>query len=401
MTTSTQNTAYTSAAKILHWLVAALVVLQFVLANLAENADDAGQALRELALLAHHKSVGISILALAVVRLLWRLAMPPPELPPTIPRWQKSVSRISHVLLYGLIFLLPISGWLMSSASAYSVSWFNLVQLPDFVAPDPELKAIFLGIHKVLGKALFAVATLHMLAALKHHFIDKDSVLTRMSSPLSLGLFALVIAIGAATLGKKEAAIDEVAPVADLIAEAIVEPVVEPVEQLTDLPIWQIDAASSYIRFTGDQAGASFDGAWQDWSAELRFDSERLEDSSFDVSIRTAAVSTGDADRDATLADPEWFDVVRFPEARYRANRFTPLADGDFTAHGELIVKGVASPVSLNFSVKETGAERLLVGTAGLLRLDLGVGTGEWQDTTWVGNDVQVSVRVQASASDR
>jgi cytochrome b561 len=409
---------YTSTARILHWLVAGLIVLQFILANLAERADDAGLAVRQLALLANHKSVGISILALAIFRLAWRLLVSPPELPKTVAHWQLRASQLSHWLLYGLIFLLPISGWLMSSASAYSVSWFNLVPLPDFVAADPELKELFRGIHELLGKALFIIASVHILAALKHQFIDRDGVLTRMSSPLNLGLFVLVIAVGAWTLGRVATSpvSDEVAEPA-IIAEpapyesaspAAVEPgttlapvevVVEPVLPPADLSTWRIDHADSYIQFTGDQAGAEFDGVWPSWSAQLRFAGDRLEDSSFDVSIRTAEVSTGDVDRDTTLADPEWFDVANFPEAHYRASRFTQLADGSFAANGELIIKGVATPVLLNFSVAANGDERVLAGSAELLRLELGLGTGEWEDTTWVGNEVRVNVRVHASVS--
>lgn len=398
---------YTSMSKILHWLVAGLIVLQFVLASLAENADDAGLALRQLALLANHKSVGISILALAIVRLAWRLAVAPPDLPQTMVRWQLVAARVSHGLLYALIFLLPISGWLMSSASAFSVSWFNLVQLPDFVLPDPVLKEWLKGIHELLGKMLFVLACIHILAALKHHFIDKDPVLRRMTSPFSIALFVAVITAGVATLTTVAPVDgDDAAPEQDTgIAvpaprEAVIEAAVVAPTAPADLPIWQINHADSFIRFTADQAGASFDGAWQDWSAELRFDSERLEDSSFDVSIRSAAVSTGDAERDATLADPEWFDTARFPVAYYRAGRFTRLADGGFSADGELTIKGAATPVSLQFTVENIAGERVLLGTADLLRLELGVGTGEWQDTAWIADEVRVSVRVRAAVPE-
>jgi polyisoprenoid-binding protein YceI len=313
----------------------------------------------------------------------------------------------------------------MSSASAYSVSWFNLVQLPDFVAPDPDLKQTLKGIHELLGKALFVVACVHILAALKHHFIDRDGVLARMSSPLNLGLFVLVIAVGVWALGwvvtspasrealppalveqpppKESAKSSPVQPEPEistaLPAPMVAETVAEPIVVLADLPTWRIDYDDSYIRFTGDQAGANFDGVWKSWSAELQFDNKRLADSAFDVTIRTAEVSTEDADRDATLADPEWFDVAKFPEANYRASQFTKHADGSFSAQGELTIKGVTSPVALHFSVDANGDDRVLAGSADLLRLDLGVGTGEWADTSWVGNEVRVSVRVHASVS--
>ncbi|MDA1064503.1 MAG: cytochrome b, partial [Proteobacteria bacterium] len=154
-------TRYHSFSQFLHWAIAGLIVLQFILANLAEGAADSGSALRELALLANHKSVGITVLALVIVRLMWRVKKPPPALPATMDQWQILASHISHWALYGLIILIPVSGWLMSSASAYSVSWFNLFQLPDFVAPDPGLKELFKETHELLGKLLFVVAVVH------------------------------------------------------------------------------------------------------------------------------------------------------------------------------------------------------------------------------------------------
>jgi len=180
MNTAPSNKSYTSTAKMLHWLVAGLVVVQFVLANLAERAEDADDAVRELALFANHRSVGITILALVIIRLLWRWRNPAPRLPETMPRWQLTASKISHWSLYGILLVMPISGWLMSSAAEVSVSWFNVVQLPDFVAPNHDLHEIFEEIHELLATLLFVIASLHILAALKHGLFDKDGVLQRM-----------------------------------------------------------------------------------------------------------------------------------------------------------------------------------------------------------------------------
>lgn len=248
------NTHYTSTAKILHWLVAGLIVLQFVLAKLAENTDS---PVRELALLANHKSVGITILALAVVRILWRFRNKAPALPASMPRWQVLSSHVSHWTLYALLFLIPLSGWLMSSASAYSVSWFNLIQLPDFVAPNPDLKETFEEIHELLANLLAAVALLHIAAALKHAIIDKDGVLSRMSSTATVALFAAVIVLGVYALalpGKPAPAATSSTSNAATAASAADEPVAS-----STLPVWNIDYEASFIHFTGDQAGAEFE----------------------------------------------------------------------------------------------------------------------------------------------
>lgn len=173
---------YTTTAKLLHWLVASLVAVQFVLVNLAERAEDADDLVSELSLFVNHRSVGITILALIIFRLLWRWRNPPPPLPEIVPRWQLMASRVSHYSLYGILLIMPISGWLMSSAADVSVSWFGLVNLPDFVAPNHDREEFFEEIHELLATLLLVIASLHILAALKHGLFDKDGVLQRMWS---------------------------------------------------------------------------------------------------------------------------------------------------------------------------------------------------------------------------
>ena len=389
------NTYYSTTAKLLHWTIAGAIVLQFVLADLAERAGDADHAVQQLGLLANHKSVGITILVLAIVRIGWRLTHKPPPLPSAIPTWQVRASHLSHWSLYALIVAIPLSGWLMSSASAYSVSWFNLIQLPDFVAADPELKKTLKEVHETLAKILFLLALLHILAALKHAVIDKDGVLQRMLSTVSLALFVIVIALGVGVLGQagKRSGDADNTTTASTPATAVQSQSAT----ISELPVWQIDYAKSYIHFTGDQAGAIFKGEWLSWSAELRFSADDLDSGLFDVTVNTAEVNTNDKDRDDVLSDPEWFDPRQYPQAYYRAASFSKNGDGSYNALGNLVVKGQSAPVVLKFTVEENDEQRVLLGHAEFLRLDLGIGVGEWEDTTWVENEVRVDVRVEAS----
>ena len=173
-----RNTAvrYGFVAQGLHWVIAGLLIVQVTLGKIA---DDLPLGLDKLALTARHKSVGITILALAAIRLAWRLIDRPPA-PPPMPRWQFVASRLTHAAFYVLLFAMPLSGWLMSSASNYPVSWFGLVQLPDFVRPDEGLEQLLEEVHETLAKVLITLAILHVAAALKHQFIDRDGLLTRM-----------------------------------------------------------------------------------------------------------------------------------------------------------------------------------------------------------------------------
>lgn len=167
---------YGSVAQTLHWVVVVLLIVQFVLATIA---DDLPNGFEKLVTLARHKSVGMTILALAALRLAWRFFDHPPPLA-SMPRWQAVSARISHMALYALLFAMPLTGWMMSSASNMPVSWFGLAQLPDLVAPDPALKEALNEIHEALSKILIAFASLHVAAALKHQFLDRDGLMFRM-----------------------------------------------------------------------------------------------------------------------------------------------------------------------------------------------------------------------------
>jgi cytochrome b561 len=177
MTNATTVTRYGAVAQTLHWIVAALIVTQFVL---AWTADDLPLGMHKLILLARHKSVGMTVLMLAVLRLGWRLGHPPPPLPAGMAPLEQRLAHATHAAFYVLLFAMPLTGWLMSSAKNYSVSWFGLFTWPNLIGRDETAFAWLRGTHTTLSWALLAIAVLHMLAALKHHFWNKDSVLKRM-----------------------------------------------------------------------------------------------------------------------------------------------------------------------------------------------------------------------------
>lgn len=176
MTVRNSPARYGSVAQTLHWLIVGLVILQFTLARIADNLPLGPD---KVGTMARHKSVGITILMLAILRLVWRLFDPPPS-PPPMRRWQLLASRVSHTALYALLFAMPLTGWMMSSASNYPVSWFGFYQLPDLVGPDHDLKETLEEVHETLFNILAAIAGLHIAAALKHQFIDRDGLLFRM-----------------------------------------------------------------------------------------------------------------------------------------------------------------------------------------------------------------------------
>ena len=172
-----QATRYSAVAQTFHWVIAGLISVQFVLGRLAEPLP---LGVHKLSLLARHKSVGMTILMLAVLRLLWRLWHPAPPLPAGMTRLERIGARGTHVAFYVLLFAMPLTGWTMSSAKNYSVSWFGLFTWPNLIGKNEAAFEFLRTTHDTLSGLLFAVAVLHILAALKHHFWNRDDVLVRM-----------------------------------------------------------------------------------------------------------------------------------------------------------------------------------------------------------------------------
>jgi cytochrome b561 len=170
-------TRYTAVAQLFHWIIAALIVTQF---TLAWTAEDLPLGVHKLALLARHKSFGMTVLMLAILRLLWRLKNPPPALPTGMTPIERQLAKATHVAFYVLLFAMPLTGWMMSSAKNYSVSWFGLFTWPNLIAKNETAFNFLKSTHDYLSDALFVIAVLHILAALKHHFWNKDDVFLRM-----------------------------------------------------------------------------------------------------------------------------------------------------------------------------------------------------------------------------
>jgi cytochrome b561 len=174
-----RNTAdsWGAPAKFFHWVMAALILAQIALGVTAANWRVSPM---KLELFFWHKSTGMLILLLVALRLLWRLANPAPELPSGMPAWERAAARASHLLLYVLMIALPIAGWIVNSASNVPFRIFWLIPLPAIVAPDQYTADLAALVHRGLAALLALVLAAHIGAALRHHFVKRNTVLIRM-----------------------------------------------------------------------------------------------------------------------------------------------------------------------------------------------------------------------------
>jgi len=171
-------TRYTGFAIALHWLLAGAILCGFIMGLQMADAPPSPVRVRWIN---YHKWIGLTVLMLSVVRLLWRLSHTPPPMPDSMPPWQRSAARWAHRLLYACFFVIPLIGWAYSNAFGFHVSYLGLFQLPDLVAKDKELAKVLLQVHATLAWTLAVLVGLHAAAALKHHWVDRDDLLLRMS----------------------------------------------------------------------------------------------------------------------------------------------------------------------------------------------------------------------------
>jgi len=167
-----------SAAKFFHWTTVALILVQGTVGLIMVGLPKQPSV---IPVYSFHKSLGLTILLFATLRLAWRAFDPRPNEPPSVPRWQAIGARAGHALLYALIFAVPLSGWWYDSVSALRpLYWFGLFEVPHLGGPDPGWKDFAADTHRYLFWLLIAVAAGHATFALAHHFNNRDDVLRRM-----------------------------------------------------------------------------------------------------------------------------------------------------------------------------------------------------------------------------
>lgn len=168
---------YTSTAIALHWLMFALIASGFALAVYMTGLPLSPQKLKYFS---WHKWIGVTVFMLVVARLAWRLTHPAPALPAMMPAWQQRAAALIHAALYALVLVIPPTGWLYSSATGVPTVYLGLLQLPDLLEKDKALAGQLKLVHVTLNYTMLTLVVIHIAAALKHHFVDRDGVLRRM-----------------------------------------------------------------------------------------------------------------------------------------------------------------------------------------------------------------------------
>lgn len=155
---------------------------------------------------------------------------------------------------------------------------------------------------------------------------------------------------------------------------------------------WQLVPDSSTVRFIGVQEGSAFRGRFENFSAMIEFDPQNPSSGKIIGVVKMDSADTGDAERDATLLEEDWFNPQNYPESRFESEKIEPLPDGTFAAHGQLTIVGVSQPVTMTFEFEVDGATAQFSGSFDIKRLDFGVG---WDATNWIDDEVGVQVELE------
>ncbi|WP_116367053.1 cytochrome b/b6 domain-containing protein [Parahaliea mediterranea] len=404
---------WSAAGKLLHWLFAALILAAIVLALVAGEMPLSPTKLR---VYIWHKSLGITVLALLLARVVWRLRATAPPQPAGLSSLNVRLAGAGHFALYVLMLLIPLSGWVLNSTADFPFRWFGMFAVPSLTGPDRDLQHAFESVHGTLAWLLIVLLMGHVAMAIGHHLRSRD-FLQRMAPTSGYGRGALAIALAGALgvgvyawrLPGQQSPAGEAPSSAmaggDAIQAAEAKEAPEAVSAarslslpLSKAPQWPMVATESHLGFTATYDNVAFQGHFPSFKADIRFDPQNLPGSRFDAAIPLAGVTTGSDERDMSLPGADWFHVDEYPNARYTAARFSAGGDGSFVAHGTLNLKGVERAVALQFTWREDGDNARLSGQAVLDRRQFNVGSGMWANDSTVGFEVIVQVDLQLRA---
>jgi cytochrome b561 len=365
---STHVDGYGGVAIAAHWLTVVLVVANLLLGLSMVPMPISPTKLQWYIV---HKSIGATVFLTTGARLAWRLVRGvPPSVP--MPEWQRRAAVAVHRSMYALLIAIPLSGWLYSSSTGVQVVYLGAFPLPDLVAKDRELAGLLRLVHVGLNTLLVTLVAVHVGAALRHYFVDRDAVLARM--------LPFAKPRGSASGTRAFAAL--------LVAGALLS-FVETAEAQ------RVIVEKSDIRFVSKQMGVNFEGRFRKWNADVQFRPRDLARSKAEFTIDLVSIDLASADSENEAKDRMWFDMATYPVARFVSTSFRSTGPDKYDVAGKLTLKGVTKDivVPIAFS-RDAAGNSVAEGSFVVKRLEFKIGEGLWSDTDTIANEVVVRLKV-------
>lgn len=395
MALSNTHIRYGGVTKSFHWLSALLILTLIGLGLFSEDlpyTTDAEVA-RKAWFFSLHKTLGVLAFFVALARILWALSQPKPGLLNADKKLESFVAELVHWLLYGALVIVPLSGWIgHAAASGFAPIWWPFGQNLPLVPKSTVVEHVFGAIHGVAGKVLIGSILLHIVGALKHHLIDRDSTLRRMlpgepaigalphaahsRTPVVTALVIWLVAVGAA--GTFAGLANDTGSAAPELAEVASD--------------WQVN--EGVIEITVTQFGSQITGGFADWTAAITFDDTIVSGVVGDVTttISIPSLTLGSVTKQAMGAD--FFAADTYPTAIFAAD-IQHASDG-YEAKGTLTIKDHTVPLTLPFLLSINGDTAEMRADFTLDRLDFGIGDNMPKEDS-LGFAVDVDVRLSAA----
>ena len=401
---------YNSVAISLHGLIAILLTGMLATGKYMTSLDETDHL--RYSLTQWHKSFGITLLFLVLIRVLWRLLHKPPVLPSSVTVFERLGSHATHVLMYVLMVVLPLSGWVMVSASPLNLSTvlFGIMPWPHFPLADKSSLAEPTAMaHIWLANTLLLLILMHVGAAFFHQLVRKDHLISRMiissshrkANDLNHGL-VFGFCLGLAGMGFLASQLSPVSVGAIENSVAQVESKVDSqVESKVDS---QVDSnvntlaatVVSTVEFQVLQNGSPLDGHFSSTDIALSVDINNPSQASLVATVLTASVSTGDSQLDATVVTTDWFASDDHPEATFASSSFESAGANAFVVRGVLTIKDIAKDIEFDLILEDTLDDQVGRGQFVINRSDFGVGDDGQDEFV----DTDVTIRFEASNSE-
>jgi cytochrome b561 len=380
-----------------HWVIALLILMLLIIGYKMGTIPFGPDKLYVIGM---HKSFGMTVFALGIMRIIWRFISAPPPSLPTHAGYEKFLAKTIHAVFYICMIGMPLSGWIMSAAGEYPVRYFNLFNIPPIVGKNEDLMEAMREVHEVLALVLAGSIALHVAGAVKHKIIDRDETMKRMGAHLVLAVLGVLMLATAGYYSLDESSEEGRDSGTDKVVSEGIAKADETIEG-ESAQGWVIRQEASSIGFNFTQYGQGVESRFEDWSGKIVFDKNNLEASSAEIHIKAASLKTGSEDRDNTARGAEWFDVEKFPEIVFKSESFSDLGSKRYAVSGDLTIRDVTKPVNFEFTLDEESLgqsqkKATMDGALTLNRLDFGVGQGQWQAVDAIGADIAIKLHVEA-----
>ncbi|BFM05870.1 cytochrome b/b6 domain-containing protein [Halioxenophilus aromaticivorans] len=383
---------YSLVARSLHWLIALLIFWAIVIGLVAEELPYSPEKIQ---LFVVHKSVGITVLMLALVRLAWRFISPPPAL--GLSAKEEKLAHLGHWGLYALMISVPLSGWLLNSAAGYPFAWFNLISVPHIPGVGEDSKDLFASVHVVLFYIIAVMVIGHILMLFHHKFSQGINLLPRML-PGKTALWAVVlVAIMAGLIGYTINKANTAKANAEQDSQAIKPAPSQSAASSaasSDSPLWQLVPTEENFQFSSSYSGEAFTGLIKTFTPKIYFDPDHPEQGVLDVTIDTTSLTTLNSEWDSAITGSQWFATSDYPSAHYVSEDIRPDGAG-FIAQGELTLKGISKPVEVYFEWEAQGDQAIFLGSAMLDRREFDIGSGSWATDDSIAFEVTLDIDLQ------